>query len=39
VLLAGALRGDTIAGHWSYDGGRLAGAAGRFVMRRRAASR
>jgi hypothetical protein len=39
VLLAGALRGDTIEGHWSYDGGRLAGAAGRFVMRRRAASR
>jgi len=35
VRLAGGLRGDSIAGHWSYDGGRLTGAAGRFVMRRR----
>jgi hypothetical protein len=35
VVLAGRLAGDSVAGHWRYTWGRAAGAAGRFVMRRR----
>lgn len=35
VLLAGRLSGDSVAGHWSYEWGRITGASGRFVMRRR----
>jgi hypothetical protein len=35
VVLAGRLSGDSVAGHWSYEWGRVTGASGRFVMRRR----
>jgi len=35
VVLAGRLAGDSVAGHWRYESGRAAAAAGRFVMRRR----
>ena len=39
VLLAGQVVGDSIAGHWRYEWGRATGASGRFVMRRRPASK
>jgi hypothetical protein len=35
LVLAGRLASDSVAGHWRYAWGRSAGAAGRFVMRRR----
>ncbi|MFL5541926.1 MAG: hypothetical protein ACJ8J0_23260 [Longimicrobiaceae bacterium] len=35
LVLAGRLSGDSVAGHWSYEWGRVTGASGRFVMRRR----
>jgi len=35
VVLRGRLAGDSIVGHWRYEAGRSAAAAGRFVMRGR----